>query len=438
MEKTTSKPAWLAQLETESWQAELVISGIAIFASTFLPGLVDNLAAFCLVSIPPEDAALFQFVFMFFHFGTYCIIGGLVLHFTLRAFWIGMIGFNSVFPKGIDTEYEGYYSKYYTQKTAEHLPSNANNMIQNLDHFCSTIFAITASLLMVFFAFALNIGILYLLKLFLSLFLPDSIWQYVGYGILTVLFLSCIVMIVLNLDRFKKNDKAQHVFYRIGRITGLSMHVFYRPSQYIIMTIFTSESAQKYMSYFVVVYLLSSFSMGLSLVDTNFQYFTNYSPEAGYMHDFNRPDKVIPAHYANLRSEEEGRILSAILESDKITGEQFELFVPRFFNERKLYKTCIDELDTSNNISKEEERRLKYQQRLKCYKQYHHFTINGVPVQPLSILVMNHPNRGESGIQVQFSTQNLQKGENIIRIEKRHLETNELFRKIAIPFQFID
>lgn len=438
MATTTSKPAWLVQLEAESWQAELVISGIAIFAATFLPGLVDSLAAFCLVTIPPEDTTLFQFIFMFLHFGTNCIIGALVLHFTLRAFWIGMIGFNSVFPNGINTEYEGYYSKYYTQKTAQHLPSNANKMIQNLDHFCSTIFAITASLLMTFLAFALNVGVLYLLKVFLSMFLPDSIWQYVGYGLLVFLVLFSLLMLVLNMGRFKKNDKMQHIFYRIGRIIGSTMHVFYRPSQYILMTIFTSEVSKKNMSYFMVVYLLSSLFLGASLAGTNFQHFTTYSKEAGYMRYFNRPDKIIPAHYENLRSEEEGRILSAILENDKIEGKQFELFVPLFFNERRLYKACLDALDTSNSASEEEERRLKYEQRLKCYKQYHHFTINGVAVQPLSMLAMEHPNKGENGIQVQFATKDLQKGENILRIEKRHLETQELFRKIAIPFQFID
>ena len=37
-----NKPDWLVNLEQESWQAELIISGLAILGALQLPGLIDR------------------------------------------------------------------------------------------------------------------------------------------------------------------------------------------------------------------------------------------------------------------------------------------------------------------------------------------------------------------------------------------------------------
>ena len=59
---TKKKPKWLRALETQSLQAELVISGLAIFGSLQLPSLLNNLVDYCLFNFQKN---IWRFSFSF-------------------------------------------------------------------------------------------------------------------------------------------------------------------------------------------------------------------------------------------------------------------------------------------------------------------------------------------------------------------------------------
>lgn len=442
MKANIKKPKWLEQLEKESWQAELLISGIALFAASQLPKLVERLIDFVLVNIPPTDAALFYGLFVLLYFGVYLLVGGLILHFLLRAFWVGLIGFNSVFGGEINTENDAYYSKVFLRKVATSLPLDSNIIIRNLDHFCSVIFAVIGIFVMAMMAFVIDVGIVYGLKLFLSHFFGNQVLSYIYIAIIVIFYTFIFLLIIFNSKRLKESEKAQIWYYRIFiNFNKLFLHIFYKPIQYISFSIITNIDYKRYMLYILGVSLTSGFFTGIMLANTNLSHLAIAAfKDEPYLDSYYRPDKMIPEHYANLRNENDVIVLSAIIENNNIEAEQFEVFIPVFDSETYLYSNCIEEMNNAivDNLSPLEKKQVKRENRLECIQQYHHFTINENVIEPLDIIAMDHPNNNEYGILIHLSTADLEKGQNVLYIEKRHLETDDIFRRIAIPFQVVE
>ena len=118
---TKKKPKWLRALETQSWQAELVISGLAIFGSLQLPSLLNNLVDYCLFNFSEEYMEVFFFLFIYPYFAATILIFSFIAHLILRALWIGMLGLVSVYPNGINPD-QDFFSKDYMKKFLKEYP----------------------------------------------------------------------------------------------------------------------------------------------------------------------------------------------------------------------------------------------------------------------------------------------------------------------------
>lgn len=184
------KPEWLSKLEAESWQAELLISGIAIFGSFQLPYLLDKLVELAIVTVPVSDFTILYAFFVVLIMGVYIIIAGLLIHFILRAFWIGLVGFNSVYPNGLNKENDTFYSKSFLLRISEKLPKDSNSTIRALDNICSTIYSIIILGCLILLAMVIDVMLLYLLKLLLASFLPSSVisWFLIILGVVFYFF----------------------------------------------------------------------------------------------------------------------------------------------------------------------------------------------------------------------------------------------------------
>jgi len=81
------KPDWLLALEQQSWQAELFVSGIAIFSALKLPRLVSELTDFLLAWLPHGMMGwLPYFVTWYLVIGAVGLIACFFFHFVLRSF----------------------------------------------------------------------------------------------------------------------------------------------------------------------------------------------------------------------------------------------------------------------------------------------------------------------------------------------------------------
>lgn len=126
-------PKWLKQLQENSWEAEILISGGAIFSLFQLVDVViksgiyfDEITTFSGLT---EGVVIFVLVLR-------GVSVGFVLHLFLRGFWIGLVCLRSVFPLGINYKKLKIGEQYLKETNSISL----TRQIVVLDHFSGLVF----------------------------------------------------------------------------------------------------------------------------------------------------------------------------------------------------------------------------------------------------------------------------------------------------------
>ena len=134
--------------EVRPWELELLISGALVYSLLQLPGYVDG----WFQDVRPHSAlGTFFGVFMAYMYTKlilYTLITCFVLHLAVRAYWVGLIGLESVFPAGArwdDSNYGPVMKEVYRQKIGRLQPR-----IDAADRFCSILFPLAFTVVMLF------------------------------------------------------------------------------------------------------------------------------------------------------------------------------------------------------------------------------------------------------------------------------------------------
>ena len=143
---------WLERLQQESWQLELIISGIALFGIWEARILVGDIRNFMEVySASPTQNGFFFFLYVGARTSWVILFTNLILHITFRGIWIGAIGLRSVSGE-IDYSKLGYnpiFTRFLKKKIG-----SFDVYIEKLERFASILFAYTFLLLAFTISFA--------------------------------------------------------------------------------------------------------------------------------------------------------------------------------------------------------------------------------------------------------------------------------------------
>jgi hypothetical protein len=148
-------PEWLEKLQKESWQAEILISGGAFIGIIGLLNNVDFLPSILEYSTK-LDRVFAEYSGIMVLIPLLLLAEGFLLHLVLRGYWIGLIGMNYVFPKGIDRQKLAFRGSFSTMIKVS---SNTPYLIR-LDKFCSLVFAYTFFIIFSFAGFLIFLGLL--------------------------------------------------------------------------------------------------------------------------------------------------------------------------------------------------------------------------------------------------------------------------------------
>jgi len=87
-----------------TWELELLISGAVLFALFQIPSALTSF----FTRIEPHATATMMSVLlvmqMYVKAIVYALIASFVVHLIARAYWVGLVGLHSVFPKGVRWE----------------------------------------------------------------------------------------------------------------------------------------------------------------------------------------------------------------------------------------------------------------------------------------------------------------------------------------------
>jgi len=136
------------QLASPTWELELFLSGALVFATFQLPGLIESVFT---RFEPHATGASATALFIGSLYGkaiAFTLIAMFSVHLVARAYWVALLGLQSVFPKGIRwSEMKvGPIAKDVYRSSI----SDMSSVIARLDNFCSIVFSAGLLLVMVF------------------------------------------------------------------------------------------------------------------------------------------------------------------------------------------------------------------------------------------------------------------------------------------------
>jgi hypothetical protein len=214
-EVKTPKPKWLRKLERESWQAELIISGAALFGSLQLPWMLEKFQHYLLLNYERASLDLWFFATSYWAIFVYGLILLFVFHFIVRALWIGLVGLNSIYPDGIvETTLS---SKDYQQKMeAEY--GDIDGFIDRLDRMASGMFGTGFAFIGLFFNLGLFMSLAILLLTFLQrIGVPDFWAWFIGLSPVVLTFTLSIFTTVLNLPKFRERAWVKRYHFPLSK-----------------------------------------------------------------------------------------------------------------------------------------------------------------------------------------------------------------------------
>ena len=141
---------------TPTWEVELLISGVAVFAMLQLPGLLDD-AIFALR--PRFGAAWAQplgMLYIYAKTAAVILAATFVIHLLLRARWIALVGLLSIHPRGID--WDRLEAGPLTREVEQARMGSLDDAVERADNRATTVFAVGVTLATVLVTLTFVVG----------------------------------------------------------------------------------------------------------------------------------------------------------------------------------------------------------------------------------------------------------------------------------------
>jgi hypothetical protein len=143
---------------TPTWEVELLISGVAVFAMLQLPELLDRVVLDWSPRFIDRWAKLLQVIYLYAKSAALILAATFVIHLLLRARWIALVGMLSIYPKGVD------WDKLHIGPNARDIESTRmgrmEDSIERADNRATMVFATGVVLASILFAITLGIAVL--------------------------------------------------------------------------------------------------------------------------------------------------------------------------------------------------------------------------------------------------------------------------------------
>jgi hypothetical protein len=94
----------LPQHTTPTWEVELLISGVAVFAMLQLPGWLSDKFLFLRPRFDDSWSGALGILFAYLVAAAVILAATFALHLLMRAYWLALVGMHSVYPDGIRWE----------------------------------------------------------------------------------------------------------------------------------------------------------------------------------------------------------------------------------------------------------------------------------------------------------------------------------------------
>ena len=426
IDNTSEKPSlgWLQKLKEESWEAELLVSAIAIFGTFQLFGVVDWTTNKLIDILNPSQYLVGYSIVFLGLFAISILTSMFIIHFFLRAYWIGLVGLNSVFP---DYSIEdSAYSKIYTEKMLSILPK-LEASIKKVDELCSVIFSAAFTFLLIYAYLAFLASVYLLIYNLLSSYVSFYILLIPLAFFVIVLVAQMGITLVANLKGNKEKENLQILSFKIVKFVAiLTYGPLYKSIMQVSMIFGSNFKKKKSLVYLMIAFLFSGMLLaGAQFNQTNIPYLitTGIGIEAN-------TTRLDPNYYES-ENTKNTFLLTPEIQSDIIKSDVLKIFIPIFDNEEKMRESTCDTYIEDANKSKVEQRRERRLNQINCYSKYNLIFLNDEKIA-VDYLIYTHPRTDQFGIIGYVPFSNAKEGMNVVTIKKEF--DSENIKEWSIPF----
>jgi hypothetical protein len=148
---------------TPTWEVELLISGVAVFAMLQLPGLLDDALFALLPRFDPGWSDPAQILYVYIKGVAVILAATFAIHLLLRARWIALVGMHSVHPDGI--RWERLRMGPIQREVARRQDPGAAATIEAADNRATTVFSVGVMMATILLAVSLLVACLFALMI---------------------------------------------------------------------------------------------------------------------------------------------------------------------------------------------------------------------------------------------------------------------------------
>lgn len=420
-EKNVKPNSWLQRLKDESWEAELIISTVAIFGTIQMFKFVAWTVDWFINVLAPSQYLLGYWVSLMGLMAISILTTMFVIHFLMRAYWVGLVGLNSVFP---DYSLEdSAYSEIYTSKMLSILPK-LKDTIPKVDDLCSVIFSAAFFLFFMYGYFAIISMVLLLVYINFGDYIPSIVPTILNWIILGFSFLIMGVSIIANVKRFKKNKAIQTFYFNLVNWGSLiMMGPLYKLIMQISMSFATNYKKKKSLIGIIVAFLVFGLLVTMTQIsNTNIPYLIR--TEIVYN------ESKLYNHFYRSNYEGDDFLLGPQIDSEVMNEPLVRLFIPIYSYESKIASKMYGKVEKDETLSEKEVNVKKRKDFIERYTKYHSIKIDGNEI-PISFKRYTHPDSKQFGVLAFIDIDGYSKGEHSLTIQKN---LGEESKDWEIPF----
>ena len=229
--KSTLKTKWLKKLQQNSWEPEILISGIVLFGLFKIYPLFDELNYFLEMnsSIIFTRGTVNEVLTTILKVSNVILIIGFLFHLLLRSVWVAYIGLSYIYEDGISYKRLNYPDTYENElkKSGDYV-----KQIHTLEEICSASFAISFMVFMWLFGVGFFFGIVSsCIGVFQTIVPGDH--DFTTFSNILILIALFVFVDFISLGWFKKVPYLRKVYYPLYKIAGwLTLSLLYRNIYY--------------------------------------------------------------------------------------------------------------------------------------------------------------------------------------------------------------
>lgn len=394
-------PNKLSSQTTPTWEVELLISGVAVFAMLQLPGWLDDGVFAVMPRLNEAWATLLKLLYVYAKSAAVILASTFVIHLLLRARWIALVGMHSVYPDGVRWDKLRLGPLQREIETDYEVPTAV--VIERADNLATTVFAIgvmlTLALVLATVGVALVMGTSTVIAAALG-------WKNGGVLLFALLFAMFLLpyALAVNLDRRfgARWTPAGRIRKMVDTMLRLYARIGMRSGNNRVKALLASHGGDRRVG--VLIFLIISITVGTVML--TYESTRKGRPVGNYgLFPVDVSPAMQSAHYDDQRNPSRDAAVPFV-QSMAIADAYLKLLVP--------YDPRNDESVLQQNCAAAETGRAV--DLLPCLQALHSVKLDGKPVANLHYEIASDPRTDRPALLAMIDIRSLAQGRHELRV----------------------